>query len=98
MAQSRWMSLKGKVSQMDNDGKDMVKLVQSLCKIVGLMRKKQFGRSADIAVDNIENDNLLNLSNSGHEVDKLILEIQHLLNKCSANLAYLQHQLRLRKV
>ena len=98
MVQSKALNLISKVSLIEKDGKEVIKLLYRLCKIVGCMRRKQFGRSSDLAINKIEDDNLAKLLQSAHDVDKLILDIQHLLNQCSAHSTYVQKQLHLRKV
>ena len=98
MAQSRLLSLMAKVALMEHDVKEMEKNLQSLRQLIGIMKKKQFGRHADVAVNKIEPRHLMALLQSSHKVDNLILGLQHLLNRCRTHSAFLQRQLELRKV
>ena len=98
MAQSRLLSLMAKVALMECDVKEMQKNLQSLRQLIGIMKKKQFGRHADVAVNKIEPRHLMALLQSSHKVDNLILSLQHLLNRCRTHSTFLQRQLELRKV
>ena len=93
MAQSRSLSIVSKHQAIEDDVNEILKMIQSLLKLIVCMRKKQFGKT--LAKKGLQPSNIQFLLSGSYQIDNSILKIQQLLDRCGSHLFFLQRQLLL---
>ena len=86
MAQSRSLSIVSKHQAIEDDVNEILKMIQSLLKLIVSMRKKEFGKN--LAKKGLQPSNISCLLNGPYQVNHSILKIEQLLDGCSSHLFF----------